>query len=190
MAALREKVPYEQVSETGIESVSEDGAERRGEANERPSDTTESTHNVSEPTNGTAETPDTDQEAELDRSSSAGEVVAEAEAEQTEVSAQPDTLRGHTRSIIGEETGRVRLLDDEFGTLAEDDAAVAFDLVADSETVPTAIVLDDELQQRLLDIAAQRGIDHIVAASMGEFVKRPTSVRIRTADQLLAQHEA
>jgi DNA primase len=190
MAALREKVPYEQVSETGTESVSEDGAERHDDGQERPSDNTEPTHNVSDPTSGTAETPDTDQEVELDRSSSDGEVVADPEPEQTEAPAQPDTLRGHTRSIIGEETGRVRLLDDEFGTLAEDAAAAAFDLVADSETVPTAIVLDEELQQRLLDIAAQRGIDHIVAASTGEFVKQPTSVRIRTADQLLAQHEA
>jgi len=36
----------------------------------------------------------------------------------------------------------------------------------------------------VLDVAAQRGVDHVVAASFGDFVKRPTSVRIRTADDL------
>ncbi|ERG88626.1 MAG: hypothetical protein J07HX5_00772, partial [halophilic archaeon J07HX5] len=37
---------------------------------------------------------------------------------------------------------------------------------------------------RLLDIAAQRGVREIVAAETGEYVKQPTSVQVRTADQL------
>jgi len=56
--------------------------------------------------------------------------------------------------------------------------------------VPTAVVVDGELDQRLLDVAAQRGVDQVVAASTGEFVKQPTSVRVRTADALLAANEA
>ena len=103
---------------------------------------------------------------------------------------QPDTLRGHTRAVIGENSGRVRLLDAEYGVLSSDDAEAAFELLVDAETVPTAVVVDAELDQRLLDVAAQRGVEHVVAASTGEFVKRPTSVRIRTVDQLLASNEA
>ena len=85
---------------------------------------------------------------------------------------------------------RVRLLDAEYGVLSSGDAEAAFELLVDAETVPTAVVVDAELDQRLLDVAAQRGVEHVVAASTGEFVKRPTSVRIRTADQLLATNEA
>jgi DNA primase len=103
---------------------------------------------------------------------------------------QPDTLRGHTRAVIGENSGRVRLLDAEYGVLSSGDAEAAFELLVDAETVPTAVVVDAELDQRLLDVAAQRGVEHVVAASTGEFVKRPTSVRIRTVDQLLASNEA
>ena len=102
----------------------------------------------------------------------------------------PETLRGHTRSVIGKETGTVRLLDEEFGVLGDRDAEEAFDLLTDADTVPFAVVVDGELDQRLLDIAAQRGVDQIVAASTGEFVKQPTSVRVRTVDQLLTPNEA
>ena len=102
----------------------------------------------------------------------------------------PDTLRGHARAVVGEGSGRVRLLDAAYGVLSSGDAGDAFQLLVDAETVPTAVVVDGELGQRLLDVAAQRGVDHVVAASLGEFVKRPTSVRIRTADQLLAPNEA
>jgi len=92
--------------------------------------------------------------------------------------------------VIGGSTGRVRLLDGDFNAISEADADEAFDLLSTADRVPTALVVDGELNQRLLDIAAQRGVDHVVSASMGEFVKRPTSVRIRTADQLLASTEA
>ena len=104
--------------------------------------------------------------------------------------AQPDTLRGHTRAVIGESSGRVHLLDAEYGVLSSGDAAAAFERLVDAEPVPTAVVVDAELDQRLLDVAAQRGVEHVVATSTGEFVKRPTSVRIRTVDQLLASNEA
>lgn len=106
------------------------------------------------------------------------------------IPARPDTLHGHTRAVVGEGSGRVRLLDAEYGVLSSADAGEAFELLVDAETVPAAVVVDAELDQRLLDVAAQRGVEHVVAASTGEFVKRPTSVRIRTVDQLLAPNEA
>jgi len=115
--------------------------------------------------------------------------------EVTEIAAEepdgaPGTLRAHSRTVIGDGTDRVRLLDEDFETISEADTESAFDLLEGSERVPFAVVVDGELSQRLLDVAAQRGVDHIVAASIGEFVKRPTSVRVRSADQLLAASEA
>jgi hypothetical protein len=35
--------------------------------------------------------------------------------------------------------------------------------------------------QRLLDVAAQRGVGQVVGTDTGPFVKQPTSVRVRTA---------
>jgi DNA primase len=97
--------------------------------------------------------------------------------------AEPETLRGHVRATV--DTGEVRLLDGEMAALAVAPADEAFDRVEGSETVPTAVVLDGELSQRLLDVCAQRGVDQVVAASLGELVKRPTGVRIRTLSDLL-----
>ncbi|WP_256296936.1 DNA primase DnaG [Haloarchaeobius salinus] len=108
-----------------------------------------------------------------------------AESEPADGPAQPDTLRGHVEAVVATGTGQVRLLDDEFAAIAEGPASEGFDLVREAETVPHAVVLDGELSQRVLDVAAQRGVDHVVAASLGEFVKRPTGTRIRTAERLL-----
>jgi DNA primase len=103
----------------------------------------------------------------------------------TDEAPPPDTLRGHVEAVVTAGTGRARLLDGEFGSIAEGPASEAFDLVREAETVPHAVVLDGELSQRVLDVSAQRGVDHVVAASLGEFVKRPTGTRIRTAERLL-----
>jgi len=98
---------------------------------------------------------------------------------------EPQTLRGHVEAIVGRETGRVRLLDEGLSTLTETDATGAFDAIADSEVPPHTIVLDGTVTQRILDVTAQRGVGQVVGASSGDFVKQPTSVRVRTADDLL-----
>ncbi len=104
----------------------------------------------------------------------------------TAVADDPATLRSHVEEVIGAETGRARLLSASFGTLAELDPA---DLVEtlDGETAPFAVVLDGELSQAALDVASQRGVDHIVARSRGEFVKQPVGTRVLTADELRAE---
>jgi hypothetical protein len=51
------------------------------------------------------------------------------------------------------------------------------------------VVLDGTLEQRLLDVCAQRGVEQVVARSTGEFVKRPASVRVRTFEGLLQPPE-
>mgnify|MGYP000229971621 CR=1 FL=1 len=97
---------------------------------------------------------------------------------------EPTTLAGHVDAVVGSGTGRVRLLDGTFGVLAEGAAEDAFELVRDAADAPAAIVVDGELSQRVLDIAAQRGVEQVVAASEGEYVKQPTAVRVRTAAEL------
>ena len=93
------------------------------------------------------------------------------------------TLAGHVEAVIGESSGRVRLLGEGSEVLAETDAGDAFDAIEGAEMVPRTVVVDGELSQRVLDVAAQRGVEVIVARERGEFVKQPTSVRIRLAEE-------
>jgi DNA primase len=95
----------------------------------------------------------------------------------------PETLPGHVAAVEG--TEQVRLLDDAFQTIAEAAAGDAFDAVADADTVPSTLVLDGTLTQRVLDVAAQRGVEQVVAAGTGSFVKQPTGVRIRSVADFL-----
>jgi len=108
--------------------------------------------------------------------------AAAGEVSQLERATEPETLAGHVGTVIRGESGTARLLDAAFGVVAEADAADAFDAVADAGEPPRWVVLDGEVDQRLLDVAAQRGVEGVVGRRAGEFVKQPTSVRIRTAE--------
>ena len=110
----------------------------------------------------------------------------EPEPESTaDADAAPPTLRSHLRAVIDGSTGTARLLGESFKLLDEVDPE---ELVAAIEAAdePFALVLDGELTQRHLDVAAQCGLDHVVARSTGEFVKQPVGTRVLTADQLRA----
>ena len=123
----------------------------------------------------------TDCAGDTDVSTAAGSTADElADTEQ-----EPQTLAGHVEAVVAGDTGQVCLLDEDLTVLDEGEATVAFDLVAETEPPPHSVVLDGTLTQRLLDVAAQRGVGQVVAAETGEFVKQPTSVRIRTADDIL-----
>jgi DNA primase len=98
---------------------------------------------------------------------------------------EPQTLAGHAEAVIADDTDTVRLLDGDLTTLADADASAAFERIADSEPPPHTVVLDGTVTQRILDIAAQRGVGQVVGAATDEFVKQPTSVRVRTAGNLL-----
>ena len=96
------------------------------------------------------------------------------------------TFSAHVDGVVGERTGVARLLDGSLDVVAEVEAAAAFDALDERDgagEAPYAVVVDGEVSQRLVDVAAQRGVEHLVGRSAGEFVKKPTSVRVRTADQ-------
>ena len=140
------------------------------------------------------ETADTEPEpsvepAEHDAEESTTAVESESETE-PEPSPEPSTLGGHVRSVIDDETGRTRLLDDDFAVLEDIPTEETFETIADAQTVPAFVVLDGELSQRILDVAAQRGVEGVVTRSLGEFVKRPTDVRVRTAAQFRSEGES
>jgi DNA primase len=95
------------------------------------------------------------------------------------------TLGDHVREVVGENAGTIRLLDEELETLTEAAADEAYDAVDDSEGAH-ALVLDGELDQRVLDVAAARDLQHAVARSTGEFVKQPATPHVRPVEGFLS----
>ncbi|WP_135853061.1 DNA primase DnaG [Halorussus salinus] len=117
-----------------------------------------------------------------DEADSDGE-TATVEAAAAETAREPATMQGHVEEVVDGETGTARLLDESFAALAEVAAENAFDAVESADEAPFAVVLDGTVDQRLLDVSAQRGVGQVVGRDAGEFVKRPADVRVRTADQ-------
>lgn len=196
MAALRKKVPYEQVEDgttpretfapTDGGTVTEEAASN----GESPSgDDPGSTETA--PTGSPAQTPSEGADSASGTPAATGAIEsAQAESERTSSAAEArdsgvgKTLGDHVTAVIESECGTVRLLDSEFTPLAEADAEAAFEAIEESEETAHTIVLDGTITQRVLDIAAQRGVGQIIAAETGEFVKQPASVRVHAADEI------
>ncbi|WP_101294588.1 DNA primase DnaG [Halegenticoccus soli] len=208
MSALRDKVPYETVagkSNARGAVAATDGSTRPAPEGGTADPRTESPGTTDSPAAPTPETEADDGESGPDDATDGAEPEAAADAadgggvetdgsesdgaeakagEPEGAEPEPTTFRGHVREVIGGEAGTVRLLDRSFDAFGEAAAAEAFDAIAEADAVPYAVVLDGQLTQRVLDVASQRGVEHVVARSEGEFVKKPIDVRVRTADQL------
>ncbi|MFW6000126.1 MAG: DNA primase DnaG, partial [Halorubrum sp.] len=115
-----------------------------------------------------------------------GDEAAEPEGDSDETGDEPRTMAAHVREVVDGETGRARFLGEEFDVVEELDAADAFDALDGAETAPHAVVVDGTVDQRLLDVAAQRGVGDVVGRDLGEFVKRPVGTRVLTAADLRA----
>jgi len=198
MSTLREKIPYTDIADASSpgeslrnrDRIDADGGTATARADERvdgatgPS-TTDDPDDGGDP--GSEAPGEENPEEAVTHEDGAGDETAAAADDQPDADTPPETLPGHVAAVEG--TGRARLLDDGFEALVEVAAEDAFDAVADADTPPAALVLDGELSQRVLDVAAQRGVEQIVAAGTGSFVKQPTGVRIRSiADFLERAH--
>ncbi|WP_148415146.1 DNA primase DnaG [Haloferax sp. KTX1] len=113
------------------------------------------------------------------------ESEVEAVAEAVEPADERPSLADHVREVIADESGMARLLDADLDVADEVAVEKVYDAVEYADPAPAIVVVDGEASQKLVDIAAQRGVEHVVARSAGEYVKKPVSVRVRTADQLL-----
>jgi DNA primase len=172
MTALRDKVPFETVQ--AAESPAHALADQAKAARTDGATTVESSPS---PETETAEA------AALAGGEGGTEAaVTEADPEtDTEEATAPTTLSDHVEAVIGGDSGTVRLLDDDGEVIADGPASDALSLVEESEQRPRTIVLDGECTQKVVDVAAQRGVEVVVAASDGEYVKQPTSVQVRIA---------
>jgi len=183
-SALREKIPYETVADaespeavldadggTGEESVAVRHGAGEGDATAVAGVETEATTG---PTTAGGR-PDAASEATEERDA---DMSADPSADTA--TEAPTVLSDHVDAVIGTESGAVRLLDSELTVLAEGEAADAVSLIADCDPAPRTVVLDDDCSQKVLDVAAQRGVEVVVATGDGEYVKQPTGVRVRT----------
>ncbi|ELY39997.1 DNA primase DnaG, partial [Halalkalicoccus jeotgali] len=170
--ALREKVSYQAMVEEGPhEAVAATDGSARPAPDGHAETPGEGARASVEPTidEGADRPADTDDESGVEAS----------------VEPEPESLREHAEAVIGEGTGMVRLLDGEFRELANAPTEDAFETVRDAGKPPHAMVLDGDLSQRVLDVAAQRGVSQAIARERGQYTKRPTSVRIRTFEELV-----
>jgi len=99
---------------------------------------------------------------------------------------EPRSIEEHVQEVIDAESDLARLLGEDRGVLAEVDAVDAFDAVESAETAPHTVVVDGRIDQRLLDVAAQRGVSELLGRDVGEFVKRPVGTRVLTVGDLRA----
>ncbi|MFC7076414.1 DNA primase DnaG [Haloarcula halophila] len=163
MAALRDKIPYDEFVESEDESDPNEPARADGSvATERATQTIE----------------DADESGTVTVTEAVEPSETETDPEES-TQRPPETLSDHIEAVIGATTGQVRLLGADLTVLAEGDAEEAVSLVAENERVPETVVLDGPCSQRVLDVAAQRGVDVVVATDHGEYVKQPTSVHVR-----------
>jgi len=193
LAALRDKVPYEAVDEgspapvaaTPDASEDEPDEPRAVTSGGRDVDAEVGTADAASASSETVEavTPESDSQASPEAAERSPGEHDDGGGDASD-DASPSTVAAHAQAVVTEGTGTVRLLDDEASVLRKGPASEAFALVEAADPVPTVVVLDDTLSQRLLDVAAQRGVGEIVARQRGEFVKQPTAVRVRTIEDL------
>ncbi|KDE60520.1 DNA primase [Halostagnicola sp. A56] len=214
-AALRNKVPYETISELNEpqEAVAAtDGSAKpappvpsrtetdplegddqqatgggRAETSARPdgleaADAAES----SAPSGGLADSPTpanpTGDEADVKTAATTAE-SATSELGESARNGQK-TVYEHANEVVRERSGTVRLIDADGTALETAPADDAYETLEGSEAEPTTVVLDAVLEQRLLDLATDRGVERIIARALGEFTKRPTAVRIHAIDEV------
>ncbi|RKD98296.1 DNA primase DnaG [Halopiger aswanensis] len=133
--------------------------------------------NDSEPSSGTESA-----ESAADTGTDAG-AAAEPRADDADATEpEPTTVYEHATDVIRGDSDRVRFLDANGEAIDDADAGEAYDALEALETVPSTVVLDGILSQRLLDLAADRGVERIVADALGQFTKRPTDVQIHAIE--------
>ncbi|MCU4926370.1 DNA primase DnaG [Halobacteria archaeon AArc-dxtr1] len=207
-AALRNKVPYESISEhqePRSAVAATDGSaspapappadESPSTADESPSTTGRtdgSTSPAPSPKNerdaGPSETTTTRAQTALnDDADTADDGTDGADGDANTAGGdadEPRTVYEHATTVIRAGTDTARFVDAEGKTETDVPAGDAYEALTAADTAPQLLVLDAILGQRLLDLAADRGVERIVARSLGQFTKRPTGVQIHAINDV------
>ncbi|WP_066414723.1 DNA primase DnaG [Halorubrum aethiopicum] len=136
----------------------------------------------SDPAESDAATDDTESDDDVDDADDGFDATDASDSEL--IDDEPRSLEEHVQEIVDRESGLARLLDDDLGVIEEVEADGAFDAIEEASEPPHAVVVDGRIDQRLLDVAAQRGVSRLFGVELGEFVKRPIGTRVSTVGDL------
>ncbi|MDK2833750.1 MAG: primase [Methanolobus sp.] len=111
---------------------------------------------------------------------------AEPEVSRPEIASKPSPVsskfKPHANDLIG--TFSARFLDAKDKVVNETAVRDLVTTLKDYQDEVKTVVFDGVVTQRILDIAADKGIENLVGAKVGSVTKRPASVKIFTADAL------
>jgi len=79
-----------------------------------------------------------------------------------------------------EGTGNAEIFDDALNILKEVKVENLYDELKNIDNHTYAVVFDGVISQRLIDIAREKGLKHIVAVKMSDVVKKPNTIKIIT----------
>ena len=159
--ALEERVPYEDVEESGHDTEPEP---------------TIPAIEAEPPTDGDAVTR-SEPPLEADQ----------AEYSEPSTTSDSQTMADHIQAVIGERTGGMRAIDGTYDVLAESDNFDLPALVTGLDEPPYAVIIDGTLEQSTVDAAARLGVTHLISSNLGEFTKRPVGVRVHAARDVLPE---
>jgi DNA primase len=104
------------------------------------------------------------------------------EREEEPSSPENKRFKGHATDLIG--TFSARFLDGEDNVVNETAVRDLVSTLKDYEAEVKTVVFDGVVTQRILDIAADKGIECLIGAKVGSVTKRPASVKVFTAASL------
>lgn len=105
------------------------------------------------------------------------------------ISDVPGNVSEHAAAVIGSGTGRGRLLDADASVIEEVPADDVAATLAEGAEQLFAVVVDATVGQPVLDEAATRGVQRIVASDRGEIVKSPADLRLHTWAEVSASEQ-
>ncbi|MBR1368106.1 DNA primase [Methanocalculus chunghsingensis] len=86
------------------------------------------------------------------------------------------SLGGHIRAIKG--SGLLRVLSPDFSTLGDYPLEAYKEILEELSGETAGIIIDQPVNQRILDLAAEKGLEFIAAREFSGIVKRPATVRM------------
>ncbi len=87
-------------------------------------------------------------------------------------------LKGVLKDLEG--TGNAEIFDDALNILKEVKVENLYDELKNVENNTYAVVFDGVISQRLIDIAKEKGLKHIVAVRMSDVVRKPSPIKVIT----------
>ncbi len=102
--------------------------------------------------------------------------------EEKEIEAREGPFQEHIAQLSG--TLSARLIDEQNNIISEVPVRDLANALKDSNGNVKSVVFDGVITQRIVDIAAEKGIETLVGAKMGNLVKSPTSIHVETSSEL------